>query len=477
MESLGDILKRLTEKNTSDATATCPDGTIPQGLEAEPCPLCQGRRWMRVEAPLGDPRFGTVVPCACQEKPFEEQRLTRLQRISNLGVLTRVTFQSLSPDGIGGDPQARASYQEAYQAASEYALAPDQWLLFTGPVGSGKTHLLAAIVSRCLELGITAMYLSVPDLLDHLRAAYAPTSDTSYDQLFDHVRNAPVLALDDLGAQSSTPWAQEKLYQLLNHRYNRRLATIVALNVPISHLDEQLRARLEDKSMVLVKALGEHLASLQQGGSRLEAEILRAKTFEGFDTRGNATDNADKESLERAMRAAQDYARDPKGWLVFTGEPGCGKTHLAAAVLNYRMKQGYPVSFKFVPDLLDHLRATFSPQSPITYDQLFEEVRTAPLLVLDDLGAQSSTPWADEKLYQIVVYRQETRLPTIVTMRGFIEDLPNKAMQSRLKDGSIVRVVPISAPSYRDRAARPAATRPGPPPHRDAQDGRQRRRG
>jgi len=453
-------------------------GQTSQEPEADPCPICQGRGWVRVEAPVGDPRFGTVVPCACQEKPIEEQRLTRLQRFSNLGILTRVTFQSLSPNGVSDDTQARDSYNQAYQAASEYAQEPkNQWLLFTGPIGSGKTHLLAAIVNRCLELGITAMYLSVPDLLDHLRAAYAPTSDTSYDQLFDHVRNAPVLALDDLGAQSSTPWAQEKLYQLLNHRYNRQLPTIVAVNVPISHLDEQLRARLEDKNMVLIMALGEHMASLQQGGSRLEAEILRAKTFESFDPRGNGGDSEDSKKLGLALKASQEYARNPLGWLVFVGKPGCGKTHLAAAILNYRMRHGYQVSFKFVPDLLDHLRATFSPQSPVTYDQLFEEVRTAPLLVLDDLGAQSSTPWAEEKLYQIIVYRQETRLPTIVTMRGDIEDLPNKAMQSRLKDASVVGVIPISSPSYRDRAARPAAARPVAPPHRDAQDGRQRRRG
>ncbi|MBI4312353.1 MAG: ATP-binding protein [Chloroflexi bacterium] len=421
--------------------------------------MCEGRRWVRLDVPLGDPRFGNVVPCACQEKPLEEQRLTRLQRFSNLGVLTRVTFQSLSPNGADADPQAQGSYREAYQAAWEYAQEPHEWLLFTGPVGSGKTHLLAAVVNRCLELSVTAMYVSVPDLLDHLRATYAPTSETTYDQLFDHVRNVPVLALDDLGAQSSTPWAQEKLYQVLNHRFNRQLPTIVALNVPLSHLDEQLRARLEDKRVVLAKALGEHTAHLQQGGSRLEAEILRAKTFEGFDVRGNRAEGADQQTLERALKAAQDFARNPSGWLVFAGEPGCGKTHLAAAILNARMRQGYPVSFKFVPDLLDHLRATFSPQSPVTYDQLFEEVRTAPILVLDDLGAHSSTPWAEEKLYQIIVFRQETRLPTIVTMRGLIEDLPAKSMQSRLKDGSIVRVIPITAPSYRDRSGSPSPSR------------------
>ncbi len=55
-----------------------------------------------------------------------------------------------------------------------------------------------------------------------------------------------------------------------------------------------------------------------------------------------------------------------------------------------------------VPDLLDHLRATFSPSSTVSLDRRFEEVRTTPLLILDDLGTQSATPWAREKLYQIV---------------------------------------------------------------------------
>ena len=56
--------------------------------------------------------------------------------------------------------------------------------------------------------------------------------------------------------------------------------------------------------------------------------------------------------------------------------------------------------FTFVPDLLDHLRATYSPNSPVQYDQLFEQVKSTPLLILDDLGAETSTPWAKEKLYQ-----------------------------------------------------------------------------
>ena len=408
---------------------------------------------MRADVPIGHPSFGKAVPCSCQAQSTEAQRLAKLRRSSNLGTLTRLTFETLNPKGRSQEPDEQRRFQEAAQAALEYAEDPQGWLVLTGPVGSGKTHLLAAIVNRCLELGVITFYISVPDLLDHLRSTFGPSSDVRYDELFDHVRNAPVLALDDLGSHATTPWAQEKLNQTLNHRFNRQLPTIVAISVPMDNLDEPLRARLEDRSLVLGISLGEHRSSRHRQ-NKLGSELMRRMTFETFDIRGHRADGTDQEALERALNTARGYAQNPSGWLILTGGSGCGKTHLSVAILGQRIRQGYDVRFEFVPDLLDHLRFTFSPQSSVTYDQFFEEVRTAPLLVLDDLGAQSSTPWAEEKLYQIIVYRQETRLPTVITVRGFVEELP-EPVQSRLKDVSLVTWVPISAPDYRDSGKQP----------------------
>ena len=449
MESLGDILKRLTPRNTYDGTDISP---AEEEAETEECPRCGGRGWVRADVPVGHSSFGKAVPCTCQAQDTEAQQLARFQRYSNLGALTRLTFQTLDRGGRSSEPQAQRRFQEAYQAGVEYAEDPQGWLALTGPVGSGKTHLLAAIVNRCLELGVPAFYISVPDLLDHLRSTYAPSSEVTYDDLFDHVRNAPVLALDDLGAHATTPWAQEKLNQILNHRFNRQLPTVVSLSVPLGQLEEPLRARLEDREQVMIVALGEHVSSSRPYPDKLELELIRRMTFEAFDTRGNGADATAQDTLESALNSARVFAQEPSGWLVFTGEPGCGKTHLAAAILNYRMRLGYHDGrLEFIPDLLDHLRSTFAPNSNVTYDQLFEEIRTAPLLVLDDLGAQSSTPWAEEKLYQIIVYRQETRLPTVITVRGFIEDvkLP-ESIKSRLKDVSLVEWLPITARDYRD---------------------------
>ncbi|NIV30803.1 MAG: ATP-binding protein, partial [Anaerolineae bacterium] len=55
------------------------------------------------------------------------------------------------------------------------------------------------------------------------------------------------------------------------------------------------------------------------------------------------------------MAAAQQFAREPSGWLILCGPSGCGKTHLAAAIGNASIEGGRPVFFVVVPDLLDHL--------------------------------------------------------------------------------------------------------------------------
>jgi DNA replication protein DnaC len=83
-------------------------------------------------------------------------------------------------------------------------------------------------------------------LLDHLRAAFNPSVGVRYDKRFDEVKTAPLLVLDDLGTESATAWAREKLYQLFNYRYNARMPTIITTAVPIDEIDPRLASRMFD---------------------------------------------------------------------------------------------------------------------------------------------------------------------------------------------------------------------------------------
>ncbi len=258
-----------------------------------------------------------------------------------------------------------------------------------------------------------------------MRATFSPTSAVTYDERFEGVRTTPLLILDDLGTHAASPWAQEKLYQIFNHRYNAQLPTVITTNHELEEIDLRLRSRMVDPSLAricTILAPDFRRAGIGNDDSELSSLGLHQdQTFESFEMRTDELDHERRENLKRAYLAALQFAENPDGWLVLTGTYGCGKTHLAAAIANYQANLGYPPLFVTVADLLDHLRATFSPTSLVSYDKLFERVRMADLLILDDLMTQSATPWAREKLYQLFDYRYNARLPTVIKMNETLE--------------------------------------------------------
>jgi DNA replication protein DnaC len=422
--------------------------------------LCGGLGFVREDVPVGHPHFGEVFPCRCKLAELEQQRHDRLRTLSNLDHLGRMTFESFVPEGYGLVPDKAANLHAAFDTAQEYADNPDGWLILFGGYGCGKTHLAAAIANRAIERGQTVLLVVVPDLLDHLRATFGPNSPVSYDERFDEVRNAPLLILDDLGTQSSTSWAQEKLFQILNHRYNARLPTVITSNHSLEEIDLRMRSRMVDLDLATIVTIlapdFRHSGTGSDQSDLSSLSLMQDMTFDSFELREDELPSNEKENLGRAFEICKGYAQHPEDWLVLTGTYGCGKTHLAAAIANERAALRQPALFVVIPDLLDHLRATFSPTSQVRFDQRFEEVRTAPLLVLDDLGTESASPWAQEKLYQLFNHRYNARLPTIITMAQPINKVDPR-LRTRMLDLERCTVFAVLAPSYRGSPQRRAA--------------------
>jgi len=202
------------------------------------CALCNGVRWVEEAVPFGHPHFGVLFPCRCLLAEWAHRTAAEIAHLSNLDAMHDKTFATFNPFVPG--------LREVVSRVRTYARKPDGWLTLLGPYGVGKTHLAAAIANEALDREERVLFAVVPDLLDHLRATFGPQSTVAYDERFELVRTVPLLILDDLGTESATPWAREKLYQVINHRYNERLATVITTNLKPDAIEPRIYSRLCD---------------------------------------------------------------------------------------------------------------------------------------------------------------------------------------------------------------------------------------
>jgi DNA replication protein DnaC len=423
------------------------------------CPYCHGLGYLRDDLPVGHPNFGKVRPCTCQLENLQRQRAAQLRADSNTEILAGKTFDNFLPEGVSPDPAIRATVRIAYERCRAFAENPEKekWLLLTGSYGCGKTHLAAAIANHCLAHGQPVLFLNTPDLLDYLRETFAPSAGSTYSERFDEIRTAPLLILDDLGTESPTNWAVEKLYQIINYRYNARLPTVITTNRELKDIDQRVASRFSD--IEIVTALNILAPDFRAGKLNLASDVSslalhRQQTFESFDHRADLAGEA-RQLFLGAIRAAREFAEAPSGWMVFVGPFGSGKTHLAAAIANHRAQLGKPVAFVTYQDLSDLFRTTNQRETDERNAKLLQEVKTTELLVLDDLPSLASAGYFRDKFFQVFNYRFDAQLPTVLTT-SLEEDELDPRVKSRLfySDQCQVHVLKVTPYRGKKKAAR-----------------------
>ena len=233
------------------------------------CPVCRGMGRLRRDVAVGHPDFGKDVACVCRQRTQDAHRQQQwLTLCEQYGLQRHQVLATFRPHikGVQEAFQAVRTLSEQLEAWGQHRATlvtlatrshtqepprlPQQWLLVLGPTGTGKTHLAMALANASIVAGVPTVFASLPDLLDTLRATATPERQDEY--LFRHLQEVELLVLDDVGIQRSTPWADEKLYQLLNFRYNYRLPTMLTLEPGAwSVLDERIRSRCQDSSLVV----------------------------------------------------------------------------------------------------------------------------------------------------------------------------------------------------------------------------------
>lgn len=185
------------------------------------------------------------------------------------------------------------------------------------------------------------------------------------------------------------------------------------------------------------------------------AQKLRERSDLGARFLDRTFDNFDRTLDPHAYQKAIGYAHDDnlfknkKNGLIILGNVGSGKTHLAAAIANDFVDRGIKALFGTFQTHLENIKSEFERTGR---NRELAKIKAVSILVIDDLGKEHKSEWTQSILYDIVNYRYEHLLPTIITTNFNDTELANyceHAVWSRL--GEMCSGIKMSGGDYRER--------------------------
>ena len=220
--------------------------------------MCLGNGWVYRAADPGNSLFGQAIPCPihCDAEAGKRRLLAMSGLIGN---------QSQADFDLKWHRVMQPAVETTKAAAN--AAPPAGFILLVGPNGCGKSHLAAAAVNAARGAGWPAIWMETEKLLDAVRSTFGRSEGTkgeTYEGLMRRLEDVQVLALDEMGRENATDWAQAKLAQLLNVRYRHhaeappadRKLTIICTNRPVAELDGYVISRAKDNRCQLIELWG-----------------------------------------------------------------------------------------------------------------------------------------------------------------------------------------------------------------------------
>ena len=144
--------------------------------------------------------------------------------------------------------------------------------------------------------------------------------------------------------------------------------------------------------------------------SKMSKRNLNYK-FENFEVNSN-----NKKVYQSLKNYSERFVNlEERKGLILTGNNGVGKTHLACSIANELIKNGIPIIYGTLINLLAELKNTYDVYNNISEMKIIKLYEKVDLLIIDDLGKEKPSEWGLEKLFTIINSRYENNLTVIIT--------------------------------------------------------------
>lgn len=162
--------------------------------------------------------------------PDEQREFMRQMRLRRSQIPHIFQAKTLKSFDTRGSAERKALVQMAREYVDSFGRRDPPGAILHGVTGSGKTHILAAILHELMDRSHEVLFYGVPDLFKDIRGTFDKQAEFDEDELLEQVARVEVLALDDLGAEKTSEWVLDRLYWIINERYCNGRPTLITTN-------------------------------------------------------------------------------------------------------------------------------------------------------------------------------------------------------------------------------------------------------